>query len=130
MEEIRLIIAGSRDFTNYELLKKETDKVIGSLRERYPKETLNVVSGTARGADLLGERYAKEHGYSVMRFPAKWGLYGKQAGNVRNREMLDYAKEQIGVLLSFWDGYSRGTRNMIEIAQDAKIEVHVIRYNG
>lgn len=128
MEEIRLIIAGSRDFVNYELLCKEADKVIGALQKRHPGTETVIVSGTARGADILGERYAKERGYRVKRFPANWGLYGKQAGFVRNREMLDFAKEKSGILIAFWDGYSRGTKNMVEISETAGLDVHVIRF--
>lgn len=129
MDEIRLIIAGGRDFSDYTLLKNEADKLIDALHEKYPGVRLVIISGAARGTDFLGERYAREHRYSVKRFYAKWDLYGKQAGFIRNREMLDYVREKTGVLLSFWDGCSRGTRNMIEISRKAKIEVHVIRYD-
>ena len=61
-----------------------------------------------------------------MRFPADWKVYGKQAGPVRNRQMLNYAKEEQGALLAFWDGKSRGTKNMIDIAKDAGIIVKVV----
>ena len=82
-----------------------------------------VVSGTARGADSLGEKYARERGYAVERFPADWQQYGKTAGPVRNRLMADNAD----ALISFWDGHSTGTQNMI---MEAKKKGMVVRiYN-
>lgn len=128
MEEIRLIIAGTRDFENYYLLCREVDLVIHNLKRKHLNAEIVIVSGTARGADFLGERYAKEHGYAVKRFPANWDLYSKQAGYVRNREMLDFAKEQIGVLVAFWDGCSQGTKNMINISQNENLDVYVVRF--
>lgn len=105
---------------------REVGLILRSLIIKYPDAEVVIASSTARGADTLGEHYAKEHGYCVKRFLADWGLYGKQAGFVRNHEMLDYAREQIGVLAAFWDGYSRGTRSMIEISRKAKLDVNVI----
>lgn len=128
MDEIRLIIAGTRDFDDYSFLCKKVDEIIGSCKSKHPAAAIVVVSGTARGADLLGERYAKEHGYRVRRFPADWKLYGKQAGFVRNRQMLDFAKERNGILVAFWDGFSRGTKNMIEISESVGLDVRVIRF--
>lgn len=124
INEIRLIIAGSRDFTDYPLLKKELDRLIHEIQKEYPGTKIVIVSGGARGADLLGERFAKENGFAMVRFPAKWNLYGKQAGPIRNRQMLEYAKEGIPMLMAFWDGVSRGTRNMVDISREAGIFVN------
>lgn len=99
----RVIIAGSRGYDNYEQLKVVTDF---ALRK---KESVTIISGTARGADKLGERYAEEMGHNVMRFPADWEQYGKSAGYIRNKEMAEVAD----MLIAFWDGESKGTKNMI-----------------
>ena len=126
MSEIRLIIAGTRDFTCYNIAKSETASFVQELKGAEQGCAVTIVSGGARGADLLGERFAKEYGFKMMRFPADWKAYGKQAGPVRNRQMLNYAKEEQGALLAFWDGKSRGTKNMINIAKDAGIIVKIV----
>lgn len=101
---MKLIIAGGRDFDNYERLKE----VVGM----FDVENLAIVSGTARGADQLGERYAKEHSLTIHRYPADWDNHGRSAGYKRNELMADNAD----TLLAFWDGKSKGTKHMIDTA--------------
>jgi len=84
-----------------------------------------VVSGTAKGADRLGERFARERGYRIERFPADWNRDGYAAGPVRNAQMAENAD----ALIAFWDGQSRGTKNMIENARRKGLGVRVIKYN-
>lgn len=72
-----------------------------------------VVSGTARGVDTLGERYAKDYGIPVKKFPADWAKHKTAAGPIRNREMANYAD----ALIALWDGESRGTSHMISEMQ-------------
>jgi hypothetical protein len=117
---MRLIIAGGRDFNDYELLKEKVDYILSN----KPKDNIEIVSGTARGADILGERYAKEKGYKIMEFPAKWGQYGKSAGYKRNEEMANYASHCV----CFWDGESKGTKHMIDIAKRERLNLRVIKY--
>lgn len=113
---IKLIIAGSRDFKDYPLLKNEVDNFIGTL------SNTEIVSGTAAGADQLGERYAQEHNIPIKRFPANWELHGKKAGYLRNVEMAEYATRCI----CFWDGKSKGTKMMIDICKEKEIFCVVI----
>lgn len=117
---LRLIVAGSRGFNDYELLKRKLDYV---LRNRVD-ERITIVSGTAKGADQLGEQYAKERGYALMRYPADWDKHGKSAGYIRNKEM---AKNADG-LIAFWDGKSRGTKHMIDLAREQGLKVIIVRY--
>lgn len=114
----RLIIAGSRTFTDYELLKRTLDKLL------INKTDIEIVSGCAKGADKLGERYAAEHNYPVKHFPADWDAHGKGAGFIRNKQMAQYAD----ALVAFWDGFSRGTEMMIELAREKNLLVRVIRF--
>lgn len=83
-----------------------------------------------RGADTLGERFAKEFGLEVKRFIPDWDSLGKRAGYVRNAEMAKYSVEDgnDGMLIAFWDGKSKGTKHMIDLANQYKLEVHVVNY--
>ena len=102
---MRIIVAGGRDFNDYELLCRKLDFFLSST------ENPVIVCGEARGADSLGKRYALERGIPVISFPADWDRYGKSAGFRRNKEMAANAD----ALVAFWDGKSRGTANMIEL---------------
>jgi hypothetical protein len=115
---VKVIIAGSRDFKDYDLLCRKADKILSRQTE------IEVVSGTASGADKLGERYAQERGYKITRFPADWGTWKKRAGYLRNEEMAEYAD----ALIVFWNGVSRGTKHMIDIAKNQDLLIRVITY--
>lgn len=120
--EFRVIIAGTRDFSDYELLRQKCDAILSAKRQ---DSHIVVVSGTARGADRLGERYARERGYEIRRFPADWDNDGNAAGPIRNAKMADNAD----ALIAFWDAKSRGTRNMIETAEEKGLLVRKIMTN-
>ena len=130
IHEIRLIVAGTRTFDDYVLMKEKLDQIILGLREDYSGAPVVIISGNAKGADQLGIRYAMERNLSFRRFPAQWHQYGKAAGPMRNAQMLAYAKEGIPALVAFWDGKSRGTDNMIQAARRGKAFVRVIPYEA
>ena len=115
---MRIIIAGSRSFNNYDLLAKVMDKVTANL------DAVTIVSGAARGADTLGERWANEHNHTIISMPADWERFGKSAGYRRNEEMATIADG----LVAFWDGQSRGTKHMIDIMKAANKPVRIIRF--
>jgi hypothetical protein len=117
----RVIIAGTRSFNDYELLRDSCNNL---LSEKQRTHTVVVISGTARGADQMGERYARERGFQLRRFPADWEQYGKSAGHIRNAKMADNAD----ALIAFWDGESKGTKNMIDNARRKGLAVRVIQY--
>ena len=103
---MKVIIAGSRSVTEYfEIVKALTlaGYTTGNLTE--------VVSGTARGVDQLGEMLALRNNIPVKRFPADWDKHGKSAGYKRNADMAKYAE----CLVAIWDGQSKGTQHMINI---------------
>lgn len=122
---VRVVIAGGRDFSNYELLKKKADFYLSDAIKKGLD--IEIVSGTAKGADKLGELYAKEKGFKLAYFPANWDL-GKRAGYLRNTEMANYAKEKQGSLIAFWDNKSKGTKHMIDIAKEKNLHVRIINY--
>ena len=116
----KVIIAGGRDFENYDQLKKACDYYL----QNKKKEGIEIVSGGASGADKLGERYAEERGYPVTVFNADWNKHHKAAGPIRNRQMAEHAN----ALIAFWDNESRGTKNMIEEARKRWLDVRVEEY--
>lgn len=121
MEDFRVIIAGGRDFNDYALLKAKCDNI---LAEKATTHHIIIVSGAARGADNLGEKYAQEHSYTIEKYPADWNTHGKAAGPIRNAQMANSAD----ALIAFWDGKSHGTKSMINIARSKGLFVRVINY--
>lgn len=119
MTDYRVIIAGSRSFNDYVLLREQC---LSILQEKMRTHRVIIVSGHARGADSLGERFANEFRLPFELHPAKWRLLGKAAGMVRNAEMAKCSD----ALIAFWDGESRGTRHMISFARKRGLEVSVI----
>jgi hypothetical protein len=133
---MRIIIAGSRDFNDYHLLFTKCNQIFAQLSKEglltgsinQDIKNMEIISGTARGADELGEIFAEEHNISVIKFPADWDTYGKSAGYRRNAEMALYAKEDNGILIAFWDGISKGTNHMIDLAKKYGLKVFVVNY--
>lgn len=115
----KVIIAGGRDFHNTTWSFDKIDAILAS------KEDIEIVSGGANGADKVGEAYAVARELKLSRFPADWNKYGKSAGYKRNTQMAHYAD----ALIAFWDGESKGTKHMIDIATQLGLKVRVIRYN-
>lgn len=123
--QYRVIVAGSRTASNlyvYSLLERKLDRI---LKYKAVTHDIVIVSGTARGADRLGEEYAKSRSYLVERYPADWDQYGKRAGYIRNSEMATDAD----ALVALWDGESRGTKHMIAIAKQLGLPTRVITFD-
>lgn len=128
----KVIVAGSRQFSDYKYLKTQLNTLFN--------EPVIIVSGRANGADKLGEQFAAEKGFAVELHPANWedfsepcekkiNRYGKEynvlAGYKRNEDMLQsvLSNPDGGMLVAFWDGKSKGTKQMIDIANKADIPV-------
>ena len=116
---MKVVIAGGRNFRDYAVLKEAISRI-------QFQEMPVIISGGATGADSLGERFAKENGYPLLRFPAQWGVYGKAAGPIRNVRMA----EEADAVICFWDGYSPGTKHMIKATKDRKKALIVFDYRG
>ena len=112
-KSMRVIIAGSRSWTDWDIMKSSLDRMKEKITE--------VVSGTARGADEMGEWWAQENNIPIKRFPADWSRYGKAAGFIRNEEMAKYAD----ALVAFRVGHTKGTSNMIKLAYKYGLRVEV-----
>lgn len=132
MYDVKMIIAGGRDFEDYNKCRIEITKIINLLynEKKFKKEEMCIIGGRAKGADALGEYYANKNVIEFKPFPADWNTYGKRAGMLRNKDMAEYCIKDCNrpVLLAFWDGQSRGTKMMIEIANELGIRVKVVNY--
>lgn len=134
MRKIRIIIAGSREFKtddHYRKLRETMDAYIKNLNLSEEEEKqISIISGCASGADTLGEEYAEEKNYWCTNFPADWKNLGKAAGSIRNKQMADYALEEgyEGHLVVFWNGTSRGTLNMINIASKLGLKTTIVKF--
>lgn len=111
--DMRVIIAGSRTITDLETVVRCIEESGFELRE--------VVSGTAKGVDQLGEQWARALGIPIARFPADWETHGKRAGYLRNIDMGEYAD----ALIAVWDGESKGTKHMIDIMNSLNKPVYI-----
>jgi hypothetical protein len=117
--EMRIIIAGSRKFNDYELLSKEVISFCGG-----NKAMVTIIDGGASGADALGTKFAREHDLPKIKKEAYWDHYGKAAGYIRNKEMAKIATH----LIIFWDGFSKGSKHMIDLANSYGLIVKIVRY--
>lgn len=114
-----VIVAGGRDFDDWERLEYVLNRTLVGIKN------LVIVSGCARGADKLGEKWALKNAIEIKRFPADWFGEGDSAGHLRNVEMARVSD----ALVTFWDGRSTGTKDMINVAKDYKLQhLHDIRY--
>ncbi len=101
---MKIVIAGSRTIDSiYELN-------IAIALSKFNNKITEVVSGTATGADQLGETWAIQNNIPIKKMPADWNKHGKAAGHIRNAEMANYAD---GAII-LWDGNSKGALNMIK----------------
>lgn len=112
-------MAGSRTFNYPDLL----DKVLTQYRLFHFNFT-ELIHGGARGADTLAMLWAEKNEIPVRCFPADWDKYGKKAGYIRNKQMAEYGE----ILIAFWDGQSKGTRMMIELAKEHNVNVIIVKY--
>ena len=113
-----LVIAGSRAAREHHVRQ-------AIHRCPWKKEVTKVMSGTAHGADKFGEKYAKENGIEVIKFPADWDQYGMSAGPRRNKEMAQNAD----ALLAIWDGSSKGTQSILSYARKYELKTMIYFYN-
>ena len=106
---MKTIVAGSRSFKDYGKFKL--------IMDHHKNFITTIISGHASGVDQMGERYARENNIHLEIFPADWESYGKKAGYLRNIQMAEHAD----FLIAFWDGESKGTKHMIDIANKRNI---------
>ena len=109
----KVAVIGSRTFTNYDLLERVLNEF----------DISKVISGGAQGADRLAAQYAKQHKIDYLEFKPDWKKYGRGAGPIRNREIVDAAD----VVIAFWDGKSKGTKSGLDYAKRKNKEIMIQR---
>ena len=113
---MKLIVAGSRGFTDKRRVFEALDKL-------YKKRIdLEIVSGLAKGPDTYGKEWAEKNEVPLHKFPADWDRFGKSAGYKRNEEMAKFGD----ALAAFYDGKSKGTMHMINLAKKHGLKVAII----
>lgn len=123
---LKMLICGGRHFCDYTLLESVADKVV----KDYDFSQIEIVSGHCIGADRLCEEYARRRNFAVKIFPAEWKNYGKRAGPIRNKQMIDYiAAFEDKVVIAFTSPNTKGTKNTIALAQKANIRVIETKYH-
>lgn len=115
---MKLAVIGSRGYGNYTELKTEINRL------DFSNEVNEIVSGGARGADSLAEKYAHEYGIKLQVFKPDWNI-GKHAGFLRNSQIIEYAD----AVIAFWDGTSRGTLDSVKKAEKMGKPVVTILFN-
>lgn len=114
-KNMRIAVIGSRGFSDYSFLKEKLDELHSQINISL------IVSGGARGADTLGEQYAKDSEIKTLIFPADWKKYGKRAGYIRNYDII----KNCDIVVAFWDGESRGTKHSLDLARKQEKEIRL-----
>ena len=118
MQKLRITIGGCRDFNDYVMFCSCIEKYLKTVDDT---KKIIFLSGHCSGADEMAEKYAKEKGYVLEIYPADWKKYGKAAGPKRNKEMV----EKSDIIIAFWDGKSKGTKNLIDLAKKKDIQIKI-----
>ena len=112
--EKKVVIGGCRDYNDYVFFKSRLDAIL-----KNEKDEIIIISGHCSGVDIMGEKYAAENGFNVEIFLPEWKKYGRAAGPIRNKKMVECAD----LVIAFWDGSSKGTSSLIKYAQNSQKEV-------
>ena len=115
---MKLGIVGSRDFWDYNL----AERIIDNFRNKFDVE--KIVSGGAKGADSMGSQYAAKHRIDIIIHHPNWDKYGRKAGFLRNKLIVDDSD----IVIAFWDGVSHGTKHTINICKENHKPVIIIDY--
>jgi len=116
-KSMKVIIAGSRSFTDIERVFSELDSY-----HFWYFDITECVCGMANGVDIIGKEWCLTKNIPVKEFPADWDKHGKAAGPIRNKQMAEYSDCAIVI----WDGKSKGSKNMIEQMKKAQKPVYEV----
>jgi len=119
----KILICGSRDWEDrYAILRR-----IRELLEEHGND-ITIISGAARGADRIAASWCKTLGVNLIEVHADWKRYGKAAGPIRNKLMLDMNPDLVIAFHEDLDN-SKGTKNTVDEADKRGIKVEKINNN-
>jgi len=137
--KIYLAIVGSRDLEDYSLLETNTSEYIAEIKAELKTETeaetdeatveFIIVSGGAKGADTLAEKYAVQHGYQTLIFRVTqhdWKDLGNAAGPLRNSKIVKASD----FMIAFPSKSSRGTFDSINKMKKKNNQIKVVKYDA
>jgi hypothetical protein len=109
-----VLVTGSRNWT-------DRRRIV--LRLLDEPDGTTIIQGGATGADDIAKKAADAIGYKVITVRADWTLYGRNAGPIRNRRMLDMKPDKV---IAFCINSSRGTMDCVTAAMERGIPVELI----
>lgn len=115
---MRLAVVGSRSFRDY----TDLEKTLSFIHKKVP--ITRIISGGAKGADSLAEQWARENSVDTQVFIPDWETYGKRAGFLRNKQIVDYSE----AVVVFWDGKSKGSQHSMKLAKEQGKSVLIRRF--
>lgn len=132
-----ILIYGGRDLRDLDFVTEWLDHYLATMNP----EDIIIIEGGALGADRMGREYAISRGIEFVTYEANWDdvettdepvqvsvrngrAYNRLAGFNRNSRMLEVADAAIG----FWDGKSKGTRDMSLKLEKAGVENVIVNY--
>jgi hypothetical protein len=113
---MKFAVVGSRNITDYEY--------VVNILKQY--EISHIVSGGANGIDSMAEQYANEHNIPTTIYKPDWKKYGRGAGFVRNKQIIDDSD----CVIAIWDGVSKGTKNSIDHAKKQNKQLFIWNENA
>lgn len=123
---MRVLVCGGRDFNNYPFLRDSLDRLLNPNNLPLAYEAgIEIIHGGAKGADSWADFWAVHNYCPIQEYKANWSKYGKAAGYIRNKQMLDEGHPDL--VIAFPGG--AGTANMIKLAKDAGVKVIEVEYH-
>jgi hypothetical protein len=121
---MNVAIVGSRSINDYNLFQESLSEILGELM--CDGTIIDcIVSGGASGVDTMAERYAKAHKIPTKICKPDWNTFGKRAGFLRNKQIVEYSD----VVIVYWDGVSKGSKHDIDLAEKLKKRLIVKNLN-
>lgn len=115
----RFIVTGSRDWEDKDLIWRVLSTLVP------PYSTL-IHGDCPTGADSMADEWAQcQPDITVERHPAEWQKFGRKAGPLRNKEMIDLGAK---VVFAFIKDNSRGASGTVKLANDA--DILVVKYEA
>lgn len=111
---MKIAVVGSRSFDDFDRMN--------FILNRYKIDV--IISGGAIGADSLARKYALDHKISIAEFLPEWKRFGKQAGFIRNKLIVNACEG----LIAFWDDESRGTKHSIDLARSQNKLLKIVHF--